>query len=52
MGLPPPGSPETRGKREGYAGQSEREIFIDNLLVRVHLTIDIILVDRPCATGV
>ena len=30
----------------------EREIFIDNLLVRVHLIIEIILVDRPCATGV
>ena len=26
--------------------EREREIFIDNLLVRVHL-----LVDRPCATG-
>ena len=30
----------------------EREIFIDNLLVRVHLIIEMILVDRPCATGV
>ena len=31
---------------------TEREIFIDNLLVRVHLIIEMILVDRPCATGV
>ena len=31
---------------------TEREIFIDNLLVRVHLIIEMILVDRPCAMGV
>ena len=30
----------------------ESELFIDNLLVRVHLIIEVILVDRPCATGV
>ena len=30
----------------------EREIFVDNLLVRVHMIIEMILVDRPCATGV
>jgi len=30
----------------------ERENFIDNLLVRVHLIIERILVDRPCTTGV
>ena len=30
----------------------EREFFIDNLLVRVHLIIEMILEDRPCATGV
>ena len=29
-----------------------REIFIDNLLVRVRIIIEMILVDRPCATGV
>jgi len=28
---------------------SEREIVIDNLLVRIHLIIEMILVDRPCA---
>ena len=27
----------------------EREFYIDDLLVRVHLTVEIILVDRPCA---
>ena len=31
---------------------SEREILIDNLLVRVHLIIGMILAHRPCATGV
>ena len=30
----------------------EREFFIDNLLVRIQLTIEMILVDRPCAMGV
>ena len=30
----------------------EREFFIDNLLVRIHLIVEIILVERPCAMGV
>ena len=30
----------------------EREFFIDNLLVRIHLIIVMVLVDRPCAMGV
>ena len=30
----------------------ERDLFIDNLLVRIHLIIERILVDRPCAMGV
>ena len=30
----------------------QREIFIDNLLVRIHLIIEMILVDRPRAMGV
>jgi hypothetical protein len=30
----------------------EREFFIDNLLVRIHLIIRMIEVDRPCAMGV
>ena len=29
----------------------ERDFFIDNLLVRIHLIIEMILVDRPCAMG-
>ena len=31
---------------------AEREFFIDNLLVRIHFIVEIILVDRPCAMGV
>jgi hypothetical protein len=27
----------------------EREIFIVNLLVRINMTIEMIIVDRPCA---
>jgi len=30
----------------------QREFFIDNLLVRIHLIIEMLLVDRPCAKGV
>ena len=30
----------------------EREFFIDNLLIRIHLIIVMISVDRPCAMGV
>ena len=29
----------------------EREFFIDNLLIQIHLIINMILVDRPCAMG-
>ena len=29
-----------------------REIFIDNLPDQIHLIIEMILVDRPCAMGV
>ena len=35
---------------QGYL--RKREIFIDNLLVRVHLVIEMILVDWPYTTGV
>jgi len=34
-----------------FRGIPEREIFVDNLLVRVHMIIEMILEDRPCATG-
>ena len=30
----------------------ERDFFIDNLLVRIHLIIEMILVDMPRAMGV
>ena len=30
----------------------QREFFIDNLLVRIHLIIEMVLVDWPCAMGV
>ena len=39
-------------EKKGIPLCREREIFIDNLLVRVHLIIEMIFVDRPCATGV
>ena len=29
----------------------ERELFLENLHVRIHLTIEMILVDRTCAMG-
>ena len=34
------------------ADHGEREFYIDNLLVRIHLKIEMILVDRPCAMGI
>ena len=30
-------------------GLTETEFFIDNLLVRIHLIMEMMLVDRPCA---
>ena len=30
----------------------EREFFIDNLLIGIHLISEVILEDRPCATRV
>jgi len=32
--------------------QAKREFFIDNLLVRIHVIIEMILLERPCAMGV
>jgi hypothetical protein len=32
--------------------EREKELFIDNLLVQIHLIIEMILVDRPCAMRV
>jgi len=33
-------------------GVDSRELFIGTLLVRIHLIIEMILVDRPCTMGV
>ena len=35
-----------------YQGSAERKFCIDSLLVRTHLVIETILVDRPCAMRV
>ena len=36
----------------GHMGSGEdRVFFIDNLLVRIHVIIEMILVDRPCVMG-
>ena len=43
--------PREEGVRARGVG-TEREFFIDNLLVRIHLIIVMISVDRPCAMGV
>ena len=32
--------------------QGEKKLFIDKLLVRIYLIIEMILVDEPCAMGV
>ena len=34
---------------ESRQAGGERELFVDNLLVRIHSIIEMILVDRPCA---
>ena len=34
------------------ASKRERVLFVDDLLVRIHLIIEMILVDRSCAMGV
>ena len=44
-----PRAPLVRLKRVAV---SEREFFMDNILVRIHLIIEMILMDRPCAMGV
>jgi hypothetical protein len=35
-----------------FFSEREKEFVIDNLLVRIHLLIEMILVDRPRAMGV
>ena len=41
-----------REKERERERERERESVIDNLLVRLHLIIEMILVDRPCTMGV
>ena len=49
MDLPPPG----RRKRNACLPPPlSRDFLIENLLVRIHLIIEMILVDRPCAMEV
>ena len=43
------GEGDKTGDKKGEV--PEREFFIDNLLVRIHLIIKMVLVDRPCAMG-
>jgi len=47
-------SSERRDVRQvsGMRVSRKRELFIDNLLVRTYLIIEVILVDQPCAMGV
>ena len=35
-----------------FSTSRERKFFVDDLLVRIHLIIEMTLVDRPCAMGV
>ena len=49
-----PKEEDKKGKKMSESGclpTPEREFFIDSLLVRIHLIIEMILVDRPCAMG-
>ena len=50
--LPRRARPESVLTHPGHARRLERKFFIDNLLVRIHIIIEMILVDRPCAMGV
>jgi len=53
-----PGSPSGSDPEGDFApyslpeGAREREFFIDNLLVRIHFIIEMIIVDWQCAMGV
>jgi len=51
-GTPKPGNRMPPPETPRVAREEERELFIDDLLVRIYLIIDMTLVDRPCAMGV
>ena len=38
--------------RWGFVCHRDRDFLIDNLLIRIHLIVEMILVDRPCAMEV
>ena len=40
-----------RGESPHSCVERERELFVENLLVRLHSIMEMILVDRPCAMG-
>jgi hypothetical protein len=48
---------DARSKRNNvkvinFPVSKERDLLFDNLLVRIHVIIQMMLVDRPCAMGV
>ena len=44
-------TPNTPASKHPPRYNSKREFFTDNLLVRIHLLIEMNLVNRPCAMG-
>ena len=45
---------ESEGKTAATAhadAVSQREFFVDKILVRIHLIMEMVLVDRPCFKG-
>ena len=46
------GDTSNRGDRANGPCPPKRNFFIDNSLVRIHLIIEMILVERPCVMGV
>ena len=49
---PPTGVGHAAAERTPHPAVPENEFCIDNLLVRIHLIIEMIVEDRPCAMGV
>ena len=47
-----PSRPDTHTTHARSYASAEIDFVIDNLLVRIHLIIEMIIVDRPCAMGV
>ena len=47
----PAATPRRRARQTTLRSERERDFLIDNLLVRIHLIIEMILVDRPFALG-